>query len=88
MTVGSPAVVGNTFLLSLHVNNFSFKSAFIVLISLNVDPDDNELNVMTYIGPKGTVPSGSIKGLREGQWYEVVISQEKQLVNELTNMTN
>ena len=53
-----------------------------MLISLNLDPDDNELNVMTYIGPKGTVPSGSIKGLREGQWYEVVISQEKQLVNE------
>ena len=82
MTVGSPAVVGNTFLLSLHVNEFSFKSAFIVLISLYVDPDDNELNVMTYIGPKGTVPSGSVKGLQEGKWYEVVISQEKHLVDE------
>ena len=53
-----------------------------MLISLNLDPDDNELNVMTYIGPKGTVPSGSIKGLLEGQWYEVVISQEKHLVDE------
>ena len=31
-------------------------------------------------GTKGTQPSGSIKGLEEGQWYEIVISQEKQLV--------
>ena len=31
-------------------------------------------------GTKGTQPSGSIKGLKEGQWYEIVISQEKQLV--------
>ena len=36
---------------------------------------------MTYIGPKGTVPSGSIKGLKEGEWYEIVISQQKQMVN-------
>ena len=36
---------------------------------------------MTYIGPKGTVPSGSIKGLKEGVWYEIVISQQKQMVN-------
>ena len=81
-TVGSHAVVVSTFLLSLRVNDFSFKSTFVVLVFLNIDPDENELNVMTYIGPSGTVPSGSIKGLQEGKWYEIVISQEKQLVNE------
>ena len=48
---------------------------------LFIGPDENELTVMTYIGPTGTAPTGSIKGLKEGQWYEIVISQEKQLVN-------
>ena len=81
-TVGSLAVVVSTFLLFLRVNDFfSFKSTFVVLVFLYKDPDENELNVMTYIGPSGTAPSGSIKGLQEGKWYEVVISQEKQLVN-------
>ena len=48
---------------------------------MSVGPEKNELTVMTYIGPKGTAPSGSIKGLKEGVWYEIVISQQKQLVN-------
>ena len=59
-----------------------------MLVSLYIDPDENELNVMTYIGPSGTAPSGSIKGLQEGKWYEIVVSQEKQLVNEFTSIQN
>ena len=47
---------------------------------LFIDPDENKLSVKTYIRPTGTAPSGSIKGLKVGQWYEIVISQEKQLV--------
>ena len=70
----------STFLLSLQVNDFLF--TFVVSVFLYVDPDEKKLNVITYIGPSGTRPSGSIKGLQEGKWYEVVISQEKQLVNE------
>ena len=46
------------------------------------DPDENSLKLMTS-GPKGTAPSGSIKGLEEGKWYEIVISQQKEWVNKL-----
>ena len=52
-----------------------------MILYFSVGPEKNELTVMTYIGPKGTAPSGSIKGLKEGVWYEIVISQQKQLVN-------
>ena len=77
VTVVSPVVVGNTFQLSLQVRSSSYDK----LIIGSVGPEKNELTVMTYIGPKGTAPSGSIKGLKEGEWYEIVISQQKQLVN-------
>ena len=43
------------------------------------DPYDNSLQIKSA-GPKGTQHLGSIKGLKEGKWYEIVISQEKQLV--------
>ena len=44
-----------------------------------IDPTENQLDVMTYIG--STAPRGSITGLKEGKWYQIVITQEKHLVN-------
>ena len=55
---------------------------FILNIDYLEDPDENSLKLMTS-GPKGTAPSGSIKGLQEGEWYEIVISQQKEWVNKL-----
>ena len=80
VTVSSSAVGDNTFLLSLHVREKILK--FLLNIDSLVDPDENSLKLMTS-GPKGTAPSGSIKGLQEGKWYEIVISQQKEWVNKL-----
>ena len=80
VTVSSSAVRDNTFLLSLHVREKILK--FLLNIDYLEDPDENSLKLMTS-GPKGTAPSGSIKGLEEGKWYEIVISQQKEWVNKL-----